>query len=72
MHGTVWLLDDKKNLHRLNRQKDRFEIIIPAGKDIFQSGKADAIMQLGKASANRLLLTESKNTLGRKMVFLCY
>jgi signal transduction histidine kinase/ligand-binding sensor domain-containing protein len=55
--GTIWMLDDKKNLNRLNTQKDGFEIIIPAGKDILQSGKADTIRQLSKASANRLLLT---------------
>ena len=42
---------------RLNRQKDSFEIIIPAGKDLLQSGKADTIGQLGKGSADRLLLT---------------
>ena len=55
--GTIWLLDDKKNLNRLNTQKDGFEIIIPAGKDILQSGKADTIRQITKASANGLLLT---------------
>ena len=55
--GTVWLLDEKSNLQRLNRQKDRFEIIIPAGKDILPSAKADTIRQISKASANRLLLT---------------
>ena len=55
--GTVWVLDDKNNLNGLNRQKDSFEIVIPAGKDILLSGKADTIRQLSKASANRLLLT---------------
>ena len=55
--GTVWLLDDKKNLQRLNQQKDSFEIIIPAGKDILQTGKADTLRQIGIASANRILLT---------------
>jgi ligand-binding sensor domain-containing protein len=55
--GTIWLLDVKKNLNRLNTQKNGFEIIIPAGKDILQSGKADTIRQITKASANGLLLT---------------
>ncbi|MDP3463643.1 MAG: two-component regulator propeller domain-containing protein [Bacteroidales bacterium] len=55
--GTVWALDEKNNLNGLNRQKDSFEIVIPAGKDILLSGKADTIRQLSKASANRLLLT---------------
>jgi signal transduction histidine kinase/streptogramin lyase len=55
--GTVWLLDEKNNLNKLNQQKDSFEIVIPAGKDILLSGKADTISQLSKASANRLLLT---------------
>ncbi len=55
--GTIWLLDDKKNINRLNTQKNGFEIIIPAGKDILQSGKADTIRQITKASANGLLLT---------------
>jgi len=54
--GTIWLLDDKKNLNRLNTQKNGFEIIIPAGKDILQSGKADTIRQICKSSANRFLL----------------
>jgi signal transduction histidine kinase/ligand-binding sensor domain-containing protein len=57
--GTVWLLDEKNNLQRLNRQKDRFEIIIPAGKNIGPSGKADNLRQISKATANRLLLTGS-------------
>jgi len=55
--GTVWVLDDKNNLNELNHQKDSFEIVIPAGKDILQSGKADTIRQISKASENRLLLT---------------
>ena len=55
--GTIWLLDDKKNLNRLNRQNDSFEIIIPAGKNLLLSGKADTLMQLSKGTANRLLLT---------------
>jgi ligand-binding sensor domain-containing protein len=55
--GIVWVLDDKNNLNGLNQQKDSFEIVIPAGKDILLSGKADTIRQLSKASANRLLLT---------------
>jgi signal transduction histidine kinase/ligand-binding sensor domain-containing protein len=59
LSGTVWLLDEKNNLQRLNRQKDRFEIIIPAGKNIWQSGKADTLRQISKATANRLLLTGS-------------
>lgn len=54
--GTIWLLDDKKNLNRLNPQKDSFEIIIPAGKDLLLSGKADTLRQLSKAGGNRLLL----------------
>jgi hypothetical protein len=54
--GNIWLLDDKKNLLRLNQQKDSFEIILPAGKDLMQTGNADTIMQLGKGSAGRLLL----------------
>ena len=55
--GTIWLLDDKKNLNCLNRQKDSFEIIIPAGKNLLLSGKADTLRQLIKGNANRLLLT---------------
>jgi signal transduction histidine kinase/streptogramin lyase len=55
--GAVWLLDDKKNLNRLNPQKDSFEIIIPSGKNLLLSGNADTLRQLSKASANRLLLT---------------
>ncbi len=55
--GNIWLLDDKKNLRRLNQQKDSFEIILPAGKDLMQTGNADTIMQLGKGSNGRLLLT---------------
>ncbi len=57
--GTIWLLDNKKNLYRLNRQKDSFEIIIPAGKDFLQSGIVDTLRQLSKGSAGRLLLTGS-------------
>ena len=57
--GNIWLLDNKKNLTRLNRPKDSFEIIIPAGKDFLQSGIADTLRQLSKGSAGRLLLTGS-------------
>lgn len=55
--GTVWLLDDKNNLQRLNREIDSFEIIIPAGKNILLSGYADTISRLDKAGDDRLLLT---------------
>jgi len=55
--ATVWLLDDKKNLLRLNHQKDSFEIMIPAGKDIWGTGLPDTIRWLSKASNNRLLLS---------------
>jgi signal transduction histidine kinase/streptogramin lyase len=58
-YGTVWLIDEEKNLQRLNRQKDSFEIIIPAGKDVGLSASADTLMQLNKAAANRILLTGS-------------
>ena len=54
---AVWLLDAKKNLRNWNRQKDSFEIIIPAGKDLSSSGITDTIKQMGKGSGNRLLLT---------------
>ncbi len=57
--GTIWLLDEKKNLNRFNRQKDSFEIIIPAGKDLLLLGKADTLRQMSKGSANRLLLTST-------------
>jgi signal transduction histidine kinase/ligand-binding sensor domain-containing protein len=59
LSGTIWLLDNKKNLIRLNRQQDIFEIIIQAGKDFLQSGIADTLRQLSKGSAGRLLLTGS-------------
>jgi signal transduction histidine kinase/ligand-binding sensor domain-containing protein/AraC-like DNA-binding protein/DNA-binding NarL/FixJ family response regulator len=55
--GTIWLLDNKNNLNRLNRLKDKFEITIPAGKDLLQLGKADTLIQLSKGRNNRLLLT---------------
>jgi len=55
--GTVWLIDEENNLHRLNRQKDSFEILIPAGKDVVLSANADTLMQLSKGGAERLLLT---------------
>ena len=54
--GTIWLLDNKNNLNRLNRQKDSFEIIISAGKDLLLSGNADTINQLSKGSGDRILL----------------
>ena len=57
--GTIWHQDNKNNFYRLNRQKDSFEIIIPAGKDFLQSGIADTLRQLSKGSAGRLLLTGS-------------
>jgi len=57
--GTVWLIDDKNNLQRLNFQKDSFEIIIPASKDILLSGHADTIRMISKGSENRLLLSGS-------------
>ena len=55
--ATVWLLDDKNNLLRLDRQKDSFEIMIPAGKDILPTGLPDTIRWLSKARNNRLLLS---------------
>jgi signal transduction histidine kinase/streptogramin lyase len=57
--GTIWMIDDKNNLQRLNIQKDSFEIIIPAGKDILLSGHADTIRMISKGSENRLLLSGS-------------
>lgn len=57
--GIIWTLDDKKNLRQLNRQKDIFEIIVPAGKNLTQSGISDTIRQLAKGGENRLLLTGS-------------
>ena len=55
--NTVWLLDDKSNLHKWDRQKDRFELIIPAGKTLSSSGESDTLKQLVKGSGDRLLLT---------------
>ena len=57
--GTIWHQDNKNNFYRLNRQKDSFEIMIPAGKDFLQSGIADTLRQLSKGNADRLLLTGS-------------
>ena len=57
--GTIWMIDDKNNLQRLNFLKDSFEIIIPAGKDILPSGHADSIRMISKGSENRLLLSGS-------------
>ena len=54
---TVWMLDDKSNLRKLNRQKDSFEIMIPAGKTLSSSGVTDTLRQLGKGGGDRLLLT---------------
>ena len=58
-YGTVWLIDEENNLQRLNRQKDSFEIMIPAGKEVVLSANADTLMQLSKGGADKLLLTGS-------------
>ena len=55
--GVVWLIDDHFNLQRLNRQKDSFEIIIPAGKHAGLSANVDTLMQLSKGGTETLLLT---------------
>ena len=56
--NSVWLLDDKSNLHKLDKEKDSFEIIIPAGKSLSTSiSSTDTITALSKGTDNRLLLT---------------
>jgi ligand-binding sensor domain-containing protein len=57
--GTIWLLDSKQNLHRLNRQKDSFEMIIPVGSKLLNSGKPDTLRWLaaGGGSNDQLLLS---------------
>lgn len=59
--GTIWMLDDKKNLNKLNRQKDRFEIIIPAGTNLMNSGITDTLRWLaaGAGSNDPLILSGS-------------
>jgi len=54
--NTIWLLDEKKNLNKWNRQKDSFEIVIPAGKKLGSSAKADTLRQLTKGADDRMLL----------------
>ncbi len=54
--NNIWLLDHKKNLNKLNRQKDSFEIVIPAGKPLSMSGQTDTISLLKNGMGNRLLL----------------
>ncbi len=54
--NTVWLLDDKSNFHKWNRQKDSFEMIIPAGKTL-SPGITDTLLALNKGSGNRLYLS---------------
>ena len=56
--GTIWLLDDKNNLNKLNPQNDEFEIIIPAGKALSASSSAPVTFtNIAKGSDNRLLLS---------------
>ncbi|MBK8820637.1 MAG: hypothetical protein IPN49_16705 [Saprospiraceae bacterium] len=57
--GTIWLLDNKYNLRRLNQKKDEFEIIGLAGKNFFQTTKADTIRVLSKGSNDKLFLIGS-------------
>jgi signal transduction histidine kinase/ligand-binding sensor domain-containing protein len=56
--GTIWLLDDKNNLNKLNPENDEFEIIIPAGKAMSASSATTVTFNnLGKGSDNRLILS---------------
>ena len=56
--GTIWLLDAKNNLNKLNQEKDEFEIIIPSGQALSTS-PADTVtfINLEKGADNRLLLS---------------
>ncbi|HEY5689866.1 MAG TPA: two-component regulator propeller domain-containing protein, partial [Cyclobacteriaceae bacterium] len=54
--GTIWLLDGKNNLNKLNQENDEFEIIIPAGKTS-STATAATFNNMNKGADNRLLLS---------------
>ncbi|MEP7320396.1 MAG: adenylate/guanylate cyclase domain-containing protein [Saprospiraceae bacterium] len=55
--NEIWLLDEQGNLNKWNREKDTFEIAIPAGTTFSSPGKTDTIRFLMKGRDNHLLLT---------------